>query len=90
MRLMRLENTPKGRVVSWLLSRYEEQMKMKKRERRREKWNGMREKTDCPEFQKHLKEGRRDCWKKGQYKSSVKIGEDRMKTKRRGDEDYIG
>ena len=36
---MRLENTPEGRVVSWLLLRYEEQMKMKMKEGRREKWN---------------------------------------------------
>ena len=34
MRLMRLENTPEGRVVSWLLLRDEEQMKMKMRERK--------------------------------------------------------
>ena len=39
MRLLRLENTPEGRVVSLLLLRYEEQMKMKMREGRREKWN---------------------------------------------------
>ena len=39
MRLMRLENTPDGRVFSWLSERDEEQMKMKMRERRREKWN---------------------------------------------------
>ena len=39
LRLLRLENTPEGRVVSLLLLRYEEQMKMKMRERRREKWN---------------------------------------------------
>ena len=39
LRLMRLENTPEGRVVSWLSLRYEEQMKMKMREGRREKWN---------------------------------------------------
>ena len=38
--LVRLENTPEGRVVNWLLLRVEEQMKMKMRERRREKWNG--------------------------------------------------
>ena len=37
--MMRLENTPEGRDVSLLLSRDEEQMKMKMRERRREKWN---------------------------------------------------
>ena len=36
---MRLENTPEGRIVSWLLWRDEEQMKMKMREGRREKWN---------------------------------------------------
>ena len=34
-----MENTPGGRVVSWLLSMPEEQMKMKIREGRREKWN---------------------------------------------------
>ena len=39
LRLSRLENTPEGRVVSWLLLRDEEQMKMKMREGRREKWN---------------------------------------------------
>ena len=37
LRLMRLENTPEGRVVSWLSLRDEEQMKMKTRKRRREK-----------------------------------------------------
>ena len=41
LRLMRLENTPEGRVVSCLLLRAEEQMKMKMkmREGRRETWN---------------------------------------------------
>ena len=39
MRLLRLENTPEGRVVNWLLWRDEEQMKMKMREGRREKGN---------------------------------------------------
>ena len=39
MRLLKLENTPEGRVVSLLPLRVEEQMKMKMRERRREKWN---------------------------------------------------
>ena len=34
-----MENTPEGRVVSWLSVRDEEQMKMKMREGRREKWN---------------------------------------------------
>ena len=34
-----MENTPEGRVVSWLLLRDEDQMKMKMRERRREKSN---------------------------------------------------
>ena len=33
-----MENTPEGRVVSWLPLRDKEQMKMKMRERRREKW----------------------------------------------------
>ena len=36
---MRLENTPEGRDVSLLLLSHEEQMKMKMREERREKWN---------------------------------------------------
>ena len=40
MRLMKLENTPDGRVVSWFSWRDEEQMKMEMRERKRkEKWN---------------------------------------------------
>ena len=43
MRLMRLENTPEGRVVSLLSLRDEEQMKMKMREGRER--NGMREKN---------------------------------------------
>ena len=34
-----MENTPEGRVVSWLLLSHEEQMKMKMREGRREKLN---------------------------------------------------
>ena len=34
-----MENTPEGRVVSWLSLRYEEQMRMKIREGRREKQN---------------------------------------------------
>ena len=34
-----MENTPEGRVVGWLLLRDEEQMKVKMREGRREKWN---------------------------------------------------
>ena len=33
--MLRLENTPEGRVVSWLLLRDEEQMKMEMREERR-------------------------------------------------------
>ena len=37
--MVRFENTSEERVVSWLLLRDEEQMKMKMRERRREKWN---------------------------------------------------
>ena len=36
---MRLENTPEGRIVSWLSLRDEDQMKMKMRERRKEKRN---------------------------------------------------
>ena len=39
LRLLMLENTPEGRVVSWLSLRYEKQMKMKMRDGRREKWN---------------------------------------------------
>ena len=34
-----MENTPEGRVFSWLSLRDEEQMKMKMREGRIEKWN---------------------------------------------------
>ena len=34
-----MENTPEGRVVSLLLLRVEEQVKMKMREGRGEKWN---------------------------------------------------
>ena len=34
-----MENTPEGRVVSWLSLRDEEQMKMKMREEKRDKWN---------------------------------------------------
>ena len=37
--LLRLENTPEGRVVSWLLLSNEKQMKMKMRKGRREKRN---------------------------------------------------
>ena len=39
MRLLRFENTPEGRVVSWLSLKDEEQMKIKIREGRRKKWN---------------------------------------------------
>ena len=39
MRLLRLENNPEGRVVSLLSLSIEEQMEMKMREGRREKWN---------------------------------------------------
>ena len=53
-----MENTPEGRVVSLLLLRDEEQMKMKMREGKER--NGMREHPDCQDLQKHLKEGRRD------------------------------
>ena len=58
-----MENTPEGRVVSWFFWRFEEQMKMKKkmREGRRER-NGMGEKPSCQDLQKHLMEGRKDCW----------------------------
>ena len=34
-----MENTSDGRVVNLLLLKYEEQMKIEMRERRREKWN---------------------------------------------------
>ena len=34
-----MENTPEGRVISWLSLRVEEEMEMKMREGRREKWN---------------------------------------------------
>ena len=45
---MRKENTPEGRVVSWFPLRYEEQMKMITRERRREKWNKSSTKLERP------------------------------------------
>ena len=78
--MLRLENTPEGRVVSWLLPRYEEQMKMKKKEIEGE-INGMRYKPGCQDLQKHLKEGRRDCWNQVQQKSYMKACEDGMKKK---------
>ena len=79
MSLLRLENTPEGRVVSWLLLRDEEQMKMKMREgRRREK---EREKPGCQDLQKHLKEGRKDCCIQGKYESEMNVCEDGMKKK---------
>ena len=43
-----MENTPEGRVVSWLLLRDEEQMKMKMREGRREKWNEREKRLSRP------------------------------------------
>ena len=43
-----MENTPEGRVASLLLSRAEEQMKMKMREGRREKWNGREARLSRP------------------------------------------
>ena len=58
-----MENTPGGRVVSWLSLRDEEQMKMEMREEMREKWN-WRDNPGCQDVQKHLKEGRRDCCNK--------------------------
>ena len=56
LRLMRLENTPEGRVVSWLLLRVEKQMKMKMRERR-EKWNESKTRLSRPS---KTPEGRED------------------------------
>ena len=38
--------------------------------------NGMREKADCQDLQKHLKEGKRDCWNKTRQKSYVEVCED--------------
>ena len=43
--------------------------------------NGMREKPCCQDLQKHLKEGRRDCWNKDEKESDVKVCEDGMKKK---------
>ena len=48
------------------------------REKRREKWNE-RDKPDCQDLQKHLKEGRRDYCNQGQQESDVKVREDGMK-----------
>ena len=45
---MRLENTPEGRVVNWLLLRAKEQMKMKTREKRRERWNKREARLEIP------------------------------------------
>ena len=57
LRLMRLENTPEGRLIKSFPSRDDEQMKMKKREGRREKWN-----KSCARFSRPSKtpEGREE------------------------------
>ena len=41
----------------------------------------MREKPGCQDLQKHLKEGRRDCWIEEKWESDVLVCEDRMKKK---------
>ena len=56
----------------------QEQMKMKMMEGER---NGMREKPDCQDLQKHLKKGRRDCCDKGKQEINVQVCEDRIKKK---------
>ena len=43
-----MKNTPEGRVVNWLSLRDEEQMKMKMREGRREKWDEREAKLSGP------------------------------------------
>lgn len=53
-----MENTPEGRVVSWLLLRDEEQMKMKMREGRREKWNEREARLSRPSKTPEEREGR--------------------------------
>ena len=76
---MRLENTPDGRVVSWLFSRDEEQMKMKMREGRREmEWN--ERENRLPKFSK-TPEGREERLLESRKKSDVKVCEDGMKKK---------
>ena len=46
----------------------------------REKWNE-RDKQGCQDLQKHLKEGRRDCYIEGKKESDVKVCVDGMKKK---------
>ena len=58
MILPRTENTPEGSVVSLLLLRYEEQMKIKKREGKREKRN---ERSQVVKTLKDIK------WKRGEF-----------------------
>ena len=41
----------------------------------------MREKPGCEDLQKHLREGRRDCWNQGKKESDVNVREDGMKKK---------
>ena len=50
-----MENTPEGRVVSWLLWRYEEQMKMKMRGKRKEREARLSRPSKTPE-------GREERW----------------------------
>ena len=56
--MLKLENTPEGRVVSWFLLRDEERMKMKMREGRSESEDGgtragARERVELFEVGKH-------------------------------------
>ena len=62
MRLMRLEKTPEGRVVNIFSRRSRNEKDEKERVGER---NGIKEKPDCQDLQKHLKEGRRDYLNKG-------------------------
>ena len=57
LRLMRLENTPEGRVVNWLSLR---EMKNKTVIGKGE-GNKAREQSDLQDLQKRLKEERKDC-----------------------------
>ena len=59
-----MKNTPEGRVVNWLLLRDEEQMKMKMREGRREKWNEREARLSRPSKTPEGREERLLEWRK--------------------------
>ncbi len=55
LRLLRLENTPGGRVVSWLLLRG-------RTNGDGDEGGNERDKPDCQDLQKYLEEGRKCCF----------------------------